>query len=118
MTVMTAGMHPPRMIRGKRQTGTFDNRQRVHIGPQTDNGARRIGGADIGNNAGPADDASVNPPFRQFMPDKGGGPVLLVTQLRIPVEMTTNGQQPLVQRVVDTAVQPISGLIDGRLTQF
>jgi hypothetical protein len=56
VAIMTAGMHLAMGFRGIFHARRLDDRQRVHIGAQADNAARRIGLAlDHAHNAGPPD---------------------------------------------------------------
>ena len=89
MSVVAARMHVSRRRGLVGQIVRLEDRQRVHIGAQADGLARASLAADHSDNAGPADagDHLVAAERPEPLGDEPGGPVNVVTQLRMRMQI-------------------------------
>ena len=91
VAVMAAGMHPAEILRAVLEIVGFVHRQAVHVGAQS-NRLQRIALAQSSHQAGLAQPARhFEAPLRKLGGDDVGGPVFLVGQLGMGVDVTTDG---------------------------
>ena len=84
---MAAGMHLALIATAIREVVGLDDRQRIHVGAQTDRGLA-IAGAQHANHAGRADAAMhLDTPLLQLARDEVGGAMLLQPKFRIGMDV-------------------------------
>ena len=87
MAVMAAGMHLALVSAAIREVVGLDDRQRVHVGAQTDRGLA-VARAQHANHAGRADAAMhLDAPFLQLARDEVGGAMLFQPEFRIGMDV-------------------------------
>ena len=94
---MAAGVHAPLMARAVGEIGRLLDRQRVHVGPQTDRARRRAG-------AQPPDDTRAADPtkdlvaeLRELICNEIRGPLLLETEFGMRVDIAPPVRQVVVE---------------------
>ena len=93
VAVMAAGMHAAGVLAGVRQAGRLQDRQRVHIGAQSDRGLA-VAVAQHANDAGLADAAMhLDAPFLQLARDEIRGAVFLQPEFGMGVDVSANSRQ-------------------------
>ncbi len=93
MAVMAAGMHLAGHGRAVREIGLLVDRQRVHVGPHGDDPAGILALAlDDADDAGLADAGGdfVDAPFPQLVGDEAGGPMDVVHQLGVAMDVAAD----------------------------